>query len=433
MSITMINDIRVTRKNAADLLGFFVDWPKSPSEHDTYCIDLGGWVLGRSSTVKRIEILSEGTVLQSAIIDQARPDVARAFPASPAAGNSGFRTQVNLVEAPPEFELTLLAVHDDGQRSPLCAVHGDRSRLGLGNGAMLQPLIVTTLGRTGSTWFMRLLGQHQSIVAYRPFEFEPRAGSYWVQVFKALADPKSYLQRLIATDPVERWWLGPETPRPPRHIPDPEVVKCLGGTGVISLAAFCQGQLDDLYRSIAAAGGLKGGKYFAEKYLPNPPFVRQMLWEWYSGAKEVVLVRDPRDIFCSIESFNAKRGYLAFARNRLTDEFEYIKMLIQQMHRLVRTWKARPSAVHLLRYEDLVREPTRTLTSVLQYLEIDASAEVVDAVLQRASIETAAMSQHRTSRSPADSIGRWRTDLSADLRALFATECGEILTQLAYD
>ena len=350
-----------------------------------------------------------------------------------AAGNSGFRTQVNLVEAPLDFELKLSAVHDDGQRTPFATMRGERSRLGLGNRALLQPLLVTTLGRTGSTWLMRLLGQHQSIVTYRPFELEPRAGSYWVQVFKALSDPKSFLQPLLVTEPVGQWWLGSDTTGPVRKIPDAEVVNCLGGTGVRSLAAFCQGQIEALYRAVVAAGGLAGGTYFAEKCLAGAPVVRQMLCEWYPGAKEVVLVRDPRDIFCSIESFNAKRGYLAFARDRLHDEVEYIRMLMRVTNQLFHVWQERPGAVHLLRYEDLVRDPLRTLSAVLAYLEIPSGAELVEEILQRASVETPAMRHHRTSDKPADSVGRWRRELGANLRELFVSELGETLNLLGYE
>jgi hypothetical protein len=431
MSITTIKEVMISPGTAGRLWGCSVDSPQSGSQHDTYCIDLAGWVLGRSSTIRGIEVFSEGQIRQTATVGQTRPDIAHAFPAVPAAGASGFRTQVNLVALPPDFELTLLAVHDNGQRSPFGTISGNRSRLGIDDSAMIQPLLVRTIGRTGSTWFMRILGQHPRIATYRPFEFESRAGMYWVHVFRALSAPKSYLQPLIATDPFGRWWLGPETMAAPPYIPDPEVLKFLGATCIRSLAAFCQQQLDQLYRAVAAAVGCPAASYFAEKYVPDPA-VPQMLWEWYPKAKEVILVRDPRDIFCSIESFNAKRGYLAFARDQVTNEIEYSRKLIQGTHRLLRTWKARPTAVHLLRYEDLVREPARTLTTLLHYLEIDSGAEVVDGILQRASLETTAMNQHRTSRTAADSIGRWQRELPANLRDLFVSECAETLAQLGY-
>jgi Sulfotransferase family len=432
MSITTIEDVKLSAEATQELWGCSIDSPKPGNAYDTYCFDLMGWALGRSSTVKRIEVLSQGTVLQTALTGQARPDIARAFPANLAAGKSGFRTQVNLVGVPPEFEISLVTVNEAGRRGPFGTIVGKRSRLGLHDAAIIQPLLVTTLGRTGSTWFMRILGQHQSIIAYRPFEFDTRAGIYWVHVFRALSDAKSYLQPLVATEPVGQWWLGPETMGPPRSFPDPALVNCVGGAGVSSLAAFCQRQLDQFYRAVADAVGCPGVKYVAEKYLPDP-FVRRLLREWYPGAKEVLLVRDPRDIFCSIESYNAKRGYLAFGRNRLTDEGEYIRMLIGHTHRLVQTWKTGASTTHLLRYEDLVRDAARTLTTLLKYLEIDCEAEVVDGVLQRATVEIPAMGQHRTSRSSADSIGRWRRELPTNLRDLFVSECGQTLAELGYE
>src|SRR5439155_17296712 len=275
MSAAEIRNVTLSPARAEHLLGCFIDQPKPGSEQDSYSFNLAGWALGRSAAVQGIEVRFQDSVVQRAVVGETRPDIARAFPMNRAALGSGFRTQVNLVGVSPEFELTVMTVAEDEQRRPFGTISGTRSRLGLGNKGMLQPLLVTTLGRTGSTWFMRLLGQHDNIVTYRPFEFEPRAGMYWVGVFRALSDPKSYLQPVVTTEPVGQWWLGPETGEAPRSIPDPGVIACVGGTGVNALAAFCQGQLEQLYRAVAAAVGCPRPRYFAEKYLPDP-FVRQM-------------------------------------------------------------------------------------------------------------------------------------------------------------
>jgi hypothetical protein len=432
MCTTNIENVTLSPKRLEHLFGCSVDQPKSGSGHDTFCIDLAGWVLGRTSTIKSVEVVSEGRVVQTANVGLARPDVAHGFPASRAAGNCGFRALVNLVGLPRNFELMLIEVDQEGHRGPFGSILGNRAPLGLGDASMLQPLIVTTQGRSGSTWVMRVLGQHHSIVTCPHAEFEARVGTYWAHVCMALSDPNSYLQPLVIALPTGRWWLGCNTTEAAPYVRDPKIVNYLGGTGVRSLSAFCQQQLETFYRTVGAAGGSGGAKYFAEKYLTDP-FVRNILWEWYPGTREVVLVRDPRDIFCSIESFNAKRGYAAFDRDRFKDEREYMRSLVRQSHVLMRIYEARRTAVHLLRYEDLVREPERTVAALFQYLEVESGPAIVREVLERASAESSAIRQHQTSRTPADSIGRWRKDLPANLQELCVSEFREILTQLGYE
>jgi hypothetical protein len=274
---------------------------------------------------------------------------------------------------------------------------------------------------------MALLGQHPGIVTYRPFEFETRAGAYWAQVFLALSDPKCYQQQVISTEPIGQWWLG-ESLRCLRDIPDPAVGTCLGASGVRALACFCQARLDAFYSAAKVAAGSSGAKYFAEKYLVG---VRRMVREWYPQSKEVILVRDPRDMFCSIEAFNAKRGYLAFARDRLTDPEEYIRMRMREISRLVQLWKTTP--VHLLRYEDLVREPLATVRAVLEHLDLASGAELVKDIVETGSRKADAVPFHRTSPSAAESVGRWRRDLPESLQRFFTSEYGDLLGQLGYE
>jgi len=426
MSVGKIEKVSVQRPSPPELAGF-VELPKEASELGTYCMEVSGWVLGRSCPVVGVEVVVEGAVLQTAPVGRPRPDIARAFPGLPAAENCGFGTRVNLASTPARFEIALRAVFDDGSRCVFGSIAGERRRFGLEEETTIQPLIVATFGRSGSTWVMRLLDQHPEIVAYRPFQFESRGGTYWTDVFRALSEPKSYLQPFIATTLSKQWWLGPDSLDAPRPIPDRHIVEFLGGTSVGSLARFCHQQLDAFYHEMAP-----GAKYFAEKYLLLP-FSRRMLLEWYPRGKEVVLVRDPRDLFCSIESYNAKRGNVTFMRGELPDDAEYMRMLVKKMCGLLSAPQGGSKAGHILRYEDLVMEPAQTLERVLEYLELDSRAETVAQMLERASSDTKMMREHQTSRNPADSVGRWRRDLPPRLRELCLSELGSSMAQFGYD
>jgi hypothetical protein len=426
MAVGRIESVSVDPAGAPELVGCFIDLPNSGSELGTYCVDVAGWVLGRSGAVTGVEVVVEGIVLQTALVGKPRPDILRAFPDVPGADNCGFGTRVNLVSTPRQFEIKLRAVFDDGRRCVFGGITGERCRFGLERETTVQPLIVATFGRSGSTWVMRLLGQHPEIVAYRPFAFETRGGTYWIDVFRALSEPKSYLQPFIATSLHKQWWLGPESLDAPRHIPDQHVVEFLGGASITSLARLCHEQLDAYYHEMAA-----GAKYFAEKFM-LPPVSRRLLLEWYPRGKEIVLVRDPRDLFCSVESFNAKRGNVVFMRQDLPDDAEYMRMLVKRMCGLLSPPQGRSNAAHIVRYEDIVMEPARTLEAVLDYLEIDSGTDVVARMLEKASTGSKVMREHQTSRSPAESVGRWREDLPAHLRELCESEFGESMAQFGY-
>jgi hypothetical protein len=61
--------------------------------------------------------------------------------------------------------------------------------------------------------------------------------------------------------------------------------------------------------------------------------------------------------------------------------------------------------------------PSETLDGLLSYLELDGRDETIQALLSdQADNAPAWSSVHRTSRDPEASIGRWRSDLSPELR-----------------
>ena len=71
----------------------------------------------------------------------------------------------------------------------IATIAGHREPLRSSYEPELRPLIVTTLGRTGSTWLIHLLGTHPGVTAYRPFSFEPRAATYWTDILASLSEP----------------------------------------------------------------------------------------------------------------------------------------------------------------------------------------------------------------------------------------------------
>jgi hypothetical protein len=276
--------------------------------------------------------------------------------------------------------------------------------------------MLTTLGRTGSTLLAQLLRAHPRVVVHGRFPYETRVGRYWMSVLRALASPASYVQVVVPSADDQFWWLGDPGLAVHAHLAGDPLVEWLGGADVDALARFCRERIAASYAEVAATQGRSDAAYFAEKHLPEP-FVQDRLWELIPDSREVVLVRDPRDMIASILAFNHKRGVVAFGRQLAASDEEFVLGVRDAVEALRHAWRRRGSRALLVRYEDLVLRAPETLRTVFAYLDLEHGQGTVDDVLRLAT-ETAPELQdsHRTAGAPEASVGRWRRDLSPALQ-----------------
>jgi hypothetical protein len=388
-----------------------------------YSVAIEGSATASQGMVEHIEILHEGVVVRRAPVQEVRGDPAgtlgrrtlglvnQLLGASglPAAG---FRTRVSLLGLPLQSSLQVVATVA-GERVELAELVLRRKPLRVSPPPRIHPLIVVTPGRAGSTWFSRLVGEHPAIVSHGPFESEPRVGSYWASVLRSLADPAGLVLSLAPKDMQGNWWLSSEDmPALPR-VPDPDVEAWLVEEHPERTARFCLDSASDFYARVAAQQKKSDVVYYAEKFPPSW-WVPDLLLELDAGAKDVFLVRDPRDQLASVVSWTAA-GRGQFSTEATTTE-DYIDWLALQTKLHLRHWQARSASSLLVRYEDLVLDPVPTLTRLFAYLGVDSTVETAATVLERALGAKQNMQRsHQTSGSPEQSIGRWRKDVSPDL------------------
>ncbi|MEK6271940.1 MAG: sulfotransferase [Actinomycetota bacterium] len=319
---------------------------------------------------------------------------------------------------------------ESGLHFRLGIIRGEREEVRSDYEPFVQPLMINTIGRSGSTWLTWLLSCHPQIVAFKPFEHETRVASYWMTVFQELSQPQSFLTQFDPPDlAVRHWWLG-EAGTNRGALKDKELSTWLAYDSVPALAAMCQSRIDAFYSANATID--RHGRYFVEKFSPWQ-IVPDLLSELYPNAKEVILVRDFRDMFCSIRAFNAKRGDQGFGRDRADSDADYIRTIIRGFAKaLLQRWRRRGNLAHLIRYEDLILEPAETLERLMTYLELDASSDAIERTLQLASQDRPGVDNHRTAPDVASSVGRWRTDLSPELIAVCDEALGPLLTEFGY-
>ena len=415
----------------AHIRGFNVEAPEAGAESGTNALEIRGWVLARDTRITSIEVMHRGVCLWRVAPDIERPELRDAFPEAEDTGTAGFYVTLNALSLPTEFQLVVRAALEDKTRVRLARIRGGRTPLRSSYAPRLAPLLMTTLGRTGSTALMRMLDAHPDLVAFRPFEYEPRVATYWMGVFRTLSEPASYLRQIAPTGPLDAtWWVGRQTPLP-RRIRDPDLQRWLGVEAIQELAGLCQSRIDALYQHIATSRGRSGASYFAEKLRPDD--VPAMMWELYPRVRELIVVRDFRDMVSSMFAFNEKRGIQGFRRDRAESDSDYVLDNVRNsVGALARAWEERSDRSLVVRYEDIVLRPAETLATVLAYLEVEASDEVIEAMVARLTSDTPEMEGHRTSASPEHSIGRWQQDLTPELKEACERALGPALETFGY-
>ena len=400
---------------------FNVEAPRAGSASELLAVEFKGWVIGRRVPVIAVEISHKGVTLRRVSLRR-RLDVTRQvlskLMGSPQSQATGFHTAISLFGLPLTCTLQLSAVLADGSSVRLATVTAARSALASSYQPDFQPLLVISLGRTGTTWAMRLLSQHPDVITHQEYPYETRAAQYWVHMARVLSEPANPGQSATSTFFVNPFWVG----SPPFAEPWSSLFDWTSGREHIGLlASHCLRTIDSFYAYVAAIQGKTSATRYVEKAVLSNPTL-ELFSELYEHTKVIFLVRDPRDVISSVLSFNAKRGTVEFGRSSVSTDEEYVDVIRKQTELLANAWHQSQGSV-LLRYEDLVLQPEATLSNVFRGLGLDARDATVAKTLAQASEQDAKLQFHQTSASPAASIGRWRRDLAPTVK----DECARLL------
>jgi hypothetical protein len=394
------------------LAGFAVERPQAGEHAEGHVLRLAGWVAGRAGPARAVEVVYHGRAIQVAPARGVRDDVGKAEARA-------WETLVGLVGLRPDAELELRVVLDDESRVPAARLRLRRAPLRSGFEPRLQPLILTSLGRSGSTWLMKMFAAHPEIVVMRHFPYESSAAKYWMHALKVLSDPADLTQSAHPDTFHSDWyWVGSNPYYDAPALDHPARARWLSAEHVERLARFFCETAEQWYLAVAESQGQERPRYFAEKHL-WPNFLPMLMRELYPGAREVFLVRDFRDMACSALLADERRGFAGFGREPGISEEDYVRDVVGRMATdLCRSWEARGAGAHLVRYEDMAHRPQETLTALLSYLGVDSAPGAVKDVLRAAaadvpdlpgtSFDPDLVARHRAGGTPEDSIGRWR-------------------------
>jgi hypothetical protein len=430
MALVEILNVSLAPLNSHWLWGCSIDSPKTGSHSDVYAIDISGWALGRKSRIVAINILDdEGS--RSVPLEFSRPDVTKHFPEVGEGERCGFCTKIGVLGMAPESEIHVEAVFEDQSHISLGTIRVGHQAVRSTFQPTLQPILITSLGRTGTTWLMHLLAAHPAIVVQRLYPYETRSASYWIHMLKVLSGPGNHRQSAHPDDFHSNMsWVGHHPAYIEAKLNYPQLKRWFGLTYVERLAAFSQHTIDSFYRQVANTQKQSEAVYFAEKY--HPGHIPRLIWELYPRAREIFLVRDFRDMICSMLAFNAKRGYVSFGRKLTNGHDDFVRHTQLAARNLLQEWKRRSEQGYLLHYEEMVLHPQKSLRDLFAYLELDTTPVMIDRMLQGDSENTPVLNRHRTIADPRASIGRWQKDLDPSLQALCQELLGDVLQEFGY-
>ncbi len=394
-----------------------------------YRVSVSGWAVGSGPGLATVELRCQGVVVGG--LDAAdRDDVREVHPTQDWV--RGFTGTLGIPTLPASFDVELIGVLGDGSRVRLGVVAGRWDPAVDVPEDSLRPLMVTSLGRTGSTWLTRLLGQHPRISAYEPFDSEPRSASYWLAMYQALTAPRSYRQILLGELDGPEWWVGTHRSPPPPRRKNP-VEDWLAVRHVESLLPFALARIEEFARATAELEGkADSATLFCEKFGVGS-FAQPFLTSLVPGAREILLVRDPRDMICSMLAYNRKRSVDGFGRDQVSSDAEFIHWWRGGVEKSLAEWQGRSDAAMRLKYEDLILEPLATLERIFAHVGVESDDDTVEAVLDRAVRgRRDVQKRHQTAPDPTSSIGRWREEFTPELAAAADESLADLVEAFGY-
>ena len=393
---------------------------------ETFDFVIAGMVLPHEGQAQSIEVYCGGMRLRTIPIRFPRDGLSHEFPDLPDELICGFRSPIGAMSLPHEFELTLDAVLEHENRARIGSITGRRARPRLSIEPKLRALQLTSVGRTGTTWMMRMLAAHPGIITHTHHPFETWPARYWSHMLRVLSGPADHIDSVTAHNfDADPWHVG-QNPFHFAFTPYRGLAKWLGREHVDALASFCLQNVEDWYAIVAREEG-KEPVYFAEKNLLRTPLQGLGVSDLYPDTREVFLVRDFRDMACSWLSFHGGIWSEAgVSKHRGLEE-----LVRPWSDLLLSSWRDRKEQAHLVHYENLVLKPHETLRGMFDFLELDSSEETVDQVVS-AGTAGESFAAHGTSPNLQGTVGRWRSEGDEAFRAALNDNFRELLDEFGY-
>ncbi len=264
----------------------------------------------------------------------------------------------------------------------------------------LTPILVTGPGRSGTTLLMNLLAHAPEIVVAELAPYEIRLLSYYANAQNVLTHAADTAHSTHSDDlEGDGFHIGFN----PYNGPDRDAAFAIPAIVRDYAENYVPARLDEgfrdliieYYRRLARSRGKPGARFFAEKNNNLQNLVRSFTRRAFGGIREIVTIRDPRDVLCSQMSYFKTEAERSFA------ELSYATEIILDLH------AENSRDVYFNVYERLLRGEKDSFIGLSEFLQTEI-VQLTDEARQ------SNLAGHATSANADASVERWRTDLNQE-------------------
>jgi hypothetical protein len=287
-----------------------------------------------------------------------------------------------------------------------------------------QPMVfVTGASRSGTTMLTQILGRHSEVCGLRETH-------YFGGFCDPLRDPADHpidVDRAVTTLFVR---LNEGIHSRSQHSSDPAISVVLDALDPGAGAA-------ETFATVAATFARRAGKAVPCEQTPRNVYYARALLEWYPRCRFVHVLRDPRGVMAS-QKFRWRRRSLLADPTRLSRVEQLRTWVNYHPYAVARLWNLATRCalelehhprVHLLRLEDLLREPEQRMRAVCEFLDLDFEPGMLD--IERVNSSHVAKSSAGRGLD-ASSIDAWRGRLTGIEQAIVHRRCGALMRRVGY-
>jgi Sulfotransferase family len=310
----------------------------------------------------------------------------------------------------------------------LATVAGRRARgrsVPLPSAPDYRKLFVVGCGRSGTSWVQGIIGSHPRVITTQ--ESHAYEAVYEPVTHHGRKSVIAWTKVLHRHDLGERearwvglhWWLN-------RHdlLDSIEWAMTAGG---LSAADAAEAVIESVFDTYFLSRGGTAREMLLEKSPGHLAYAEQILRR-YPDARVVEVLRDGRDVCVSMQMQALSVSWPPEARRGQINRWARAA----RRGRALRSNPEFADRVHLVRYEELKREPELEIARLFEFTGLDAAteflAEVADASDFRHHRSTGAGRHTRRGE-----VGDWRNHFSAEDNALFAELAGDVFEAVGYE
>lgn len=374
---------------------------------------IAGWVLdtSRPSAPLTVRLVVNGQEMMRAVADLLRPGLTDIY----GSGNHGFDFRLPTPLSPEsQHHVSLRLLEGTRLLYDGFIVPEPRTAPPPRHGHP-EVVLLSSTGRSGTTVMMRHFNENPHVVVAGDAPFEVKLLTYASHAIRTITTPKDNEPRPFADIRYDLPALEPNPYFGHLHagvFRDPDALYDLFGRVTTDrLSRAFHDIVTTFYARLAADQENSAALYFAEK-CDILSGLRDTVRRMFSVTREILLVRDLRDVYCSSKSFwKVDRKFLSANLSAASRSFLAIK-------------RENRTDVIVVRYEDLMSAPGKELDRISGFLGLPTPlAEVNDLAL---------FSSHGTSANPTTSVGRWRNALSDEEAAEFKS-FAEFFEEFGYE